>query len=73
MAIAYEFVIVINDNQGVLVKSIEFQEEEERMLSNFKAVDKTFLYIDLDRAVCTTLQVNAEKLGQEVELTFSNS
>ena len=68
------FVIVNNDHQRALKGSKEFQKEDERMIivSNIKAVDKVILSIDEDRTVCATLQMIAEKYGDEFELAFAN-
>ena len=45
----------------------EFQGEEERMIivSNIKAVDE-------DRTVCATLEMIANKYGQDYDLAFAN-
>ena len=68
------FVMLNNDHKRVLKDSKEFQKEDERMIivSKIKAVDEAFLSIDEDRTVCTTLQLIAERLGQEFELAFAN-
>ena len=67
-------VIVNNDHQRMLKGSKEFQNEEERMfiVSNIKSVDKVILSIDEDRTVCATLNMIAEKYGNEFELAFAN-
>ena len=68
------FVIVNNDHQRALKGSKEFQKEDERMIivSNIKAVDHAILSIDVDRTVCETLKMIAEKHGGEFELAFAN-
>lgn len=74
-ALADELIVIVNnDHQRELKGSKEFQKEDERMIivSNIKAVDKTILSIDADRTVCATLQMIAEKFGNEFELAFAN-
>ena len=68
------FVIVNNDYQRLLKRSMEFQNEEERMIivSNIRTVDKAILSIDKDRTVCDTLKMIANKYGSEFELAFAN-
>ena len=68
------FVIVNNDHQRALKGSKEFQKEDERMIivSNIKAVDKAILSIDEDRTVCASLQLIAEKYGNDFKLAFAN-
>ena len=68
------FVIVNNDFQRELKGSKEFQDENERMIivSNIKAVDKAILSIDIDRSVCATIKMIAEKFGSEFDLGFAN-
>ena len=68
------FVIVNNDHQRALKGSKKFQKEEERMVivSNIKAVDKAILSVDQDRTVCATLNMIADKYGNEYALAFAN-
>lgn len=68
------FVIVNNDHQRELKGSKEFQKEEERMIivSNIKVVDKVILSLDIDRTVCKTLKMIAEKFSSDFELSFAN-
>jgi len=68
------FVIVNNDQQRGLKGSKEFQDENERMIivSNIKAVDKAVLSIDADRTVCETIEMIANKHGEEFDLGFAN-
>ena len=68
------FVIVNNDHQRALKGSKEFQDEQERMMiiSNIKAVDKTFLSIDKDLTVCETIKLIANKFSMDFEIGFAN-
>lgn len=68
------FVIVNNDFQRNLKASKPFQLEDERMIivSNLKAVDKTFLSIDKDRTVCDTIQDIYNQFCDTHDLAFAN-
>lgn len=68
------FVIVNNDFQRKLKGSKEFQKQDERMIivSNIKAVDKSFLSIDTDRTVRKTIESIALQFGSEYDLGFAN-
>ena len=52
-------VIVDNDHQVELKKSIKFQTESERVkiISSLKCVDEVVLSIDVDNSVCKTLEM----------------
>ncbi len=67
-------VIVNNDHQRALKGSKEFQKEEERVIivSNIKSVDRVFLSIDQDRAVCATIKHIYEQLSSEFDIAFAN-
>lgn len=68
------FVIVNNDFQRVLKGSIEFQDENERMLiiKNLRLVDKCFLSIDRDRTVIESIKQIYNLFGNEYDLAFAN-
>ena len=42
------------------------------IVSNIKAVDKAILSIDIDRSLCATIKMIAEKFGSEFDLGFAN-
>jgi cytidyltransferase-like protein len=68
------YVIVNNDFQRNLKGSLEFQDEEERLLivSNLKMVDKAIISIDKDRTVCETLKMIHSKENERTQLFFAN-
>lgn len=68
------YVIVNNDFQRGLKGSLEFQDEEERLLivSSLKMVDEAIISIDKDRSVCETLKMIHSKENEMTELFFAN-
>jgi len=68
------FVIVNNDFQRNLKGSLEFMNEDERLLiiNELKIVDKVFLSIDKDRSVNLTLKFLHKNYSKQNILFFAN-
>ena len=68
------FVIVNSDLQRALKGSKEFQKEDERLfiVKHIKEVDQSFLSIDKDRTVCSTLEMLHTQFGETYQLIFAN-
>ncbi len=68
------YVIVNNDAQAVLKKGHSFIPELDRMatIAALREVDKAILSIDIDRAVCKTLEMLATSGDYEVPTHFLN-
>ena len=68
------WVIVNSDHQRALKGSMEFMDENERLLivSAIGIVDKALISIDKDKTQCATLGDLADKFSTEYELYFAN-
>ena len=68
------WVIVNSDHQRALKGSMEFMDENERLLivSAIGIVDKALISIDKDKTQCATLSDLADKYSTEYELYFAN-
>lgn len=68
------FVIVNNDKQRLLKGSIEFMDQEERILilSELKVIDRVILSIDIDRSVSKTIEKIYKEFSNEYTLYFAN-
>lgn len=67
-------VIVNNDLQRHMKGSKEFQKEDERLfiVENIKSVDIAVLSIDVDRTVCSSLNMIHERYANTYDLAFAN-
>jgi len=68
------WVIVNSDLQRELKGSIEFMDENERLIivSSIGIIDKALISIDKDKTQCATLGNLADKFSSEYKLYFAN-
>ena len=66
-------VILNNDNQALLKKGYSFMNERDRLkiISEFRAVDRVVMSLDVDTSVCKTLESIAKQFTHD-SLTFCN-